>query len=74
MDALSVQRAVLAGYDWGGRAACIVSALWAERVRGLVTGNNIQDIPELRQTGVAGARAPPAVSVLFQYRAWPCRT
>jgi pimeloyl-ACP methyl ester carboxylesterase len=47
MDALSAQRAVLAGYDWGGRAACIVSALWPERVRGLVTGNsyNIQDIP-----------------------------
>jgi len=47
MDALSAQRAVLAGYDWGGRAACIVSALWPERVRGLVTANsyNIQDIP-----------------------------
>ena len=47
MDALSTNRAVLAGYDWGGRAACIVSALWPERVRGLVTGNsyNIQDIP-----------------------------
>ena len=47
MDALSAQRAVLVGYDWGGRAACIVSALWPERVRGLVTGNsyNIQDIP-----------------------------
>jgi pimeloyl-ACP methyl ester carboxylesterase len=47
MDALCAQRAVLAGYDWGGRAACIVSALWPERVRGLVTGNsyNIQDIP-----------------------------
>ena len=47
MDALSAQRAVLAGYDWGGRAACIVSALWPGRVRGLVTANsyNIQDIP-----------------------------
>jgi pimeloyl-ACP methyl ester carboxylesterase len=46
LDALGVERAVLAGYDWGGRAACIVSALWPERVRGLVTGNgyNIQDI------------------------------
>jgi pimeloyl-ACP methyl ester carboxylesterase len=46
MDALRIERAVLAGYDWGGRAACIVSALWPERVRGLVTGNgyNIQDI------------------------------
>lgn len=47
MDALGLQRAVLAGYDWGGRAACIVAALWPERVRGLVTGDgyNIQDIP-----------------------------
>jgi pimeloyl-ACP methyl ester carboxylesterase len=46
MDALHIGQAVVAGYDWGGRAACIVSALWPERVRGLVTGNgyNIQDI------------------------------
>jgi pimeloyl-ACP methyl ester carboxylesterase len=46
MDALAIPRALLAGYDWGGRAACIVSALWPERVTGLVTGNsyNIQDI------------------------------
>jgi pimeloyl-ACP methyl ester carboxylesterase len=47
MNALSIERAVLAGYDWGGRAACIVAALWPERVRGLVTvnGYNLQDIP-----------------------------
>jgi pimeloyl-ACP methyl ester carboxylesterase len=46
MDALGIESAVLAGCDWGGRAACIVAALWPERVRGLVTGNgyNIQDI------------------------------
>ena len=46
MDALDIESAVLAGYDWGGRAACIVAALWPERARGLVTGNgyNIQDI------------------------------
>ena len=37
MDALAIERAVLCGYDWGGRAACIVAALWPERVRGLVT-------------------------------------
>ena len=29
-----IPSAVLAGYDWGGRAACIVAALWPERVRG----------------------------------------
>lgn len=46
MDALGVARASLAGYDWGGRAACIVAALWPERVDRLVTvgGYNIQDI------------------------------
>ena len=47
MNALRIERAVLAGYDWGGRAACIVSALWPERAIGLVTGNgyNVHDIP-----------------------------
>ena len=47
LDALHIEKAVLAGYDWGGRAACVVSALWPERVAGLVScaGYNIQDIP-----------------------------
>ncbi|WP_207478600.1 alpha/beta fold hydrolase [Arenibaculum pallidiluteum] len=46
LDALAIPAAVLAGYDWGGRAACVVAALWPERVGGLVSlnGYNIQDI------------------------------
>lgn len=46
MDALGIGDALLAGYDWGGRAACVVAALWPQRVRGLVTINGyaIQDI------------------------------
>ena len=46
LDALGIERAVVAGYDWGGRAACVVSALWPQRVRGLVSvnGYNLQDI------------------------------
>lgn len=46
LDALEIPKAVLAGYDWGGRAACIVAALWPERCIGLVSLNsyNIQDI------------------------------
>lgn len=46
LDALSIERATLAGYDWGGRAACIVAALWPQRVCGLVSvnGYSIQDI------------------------------
>jgi len=46
LDALHIERAVLGGFDWGGRAACIVAALWPDRCAGLVTcsGYNIQDI------------------------------
>jgi pimeloyl-ACP methyl ester carboxylesterase len=46
MDALSIKRAVLAGYDWGGRAANVVAALWPDRCIGLVSVNSylIQDI------------------------------
>src|SRR6478735_8643758 len=56
MDALAVKRAVLAGYDWGGRAASIVAALWPDRCAGLVSGNGgylIQDIAH------AGHPLPP---------------
>lgn len=46
MDALGLKNAALAGYDWGGRAACIVAALWPEHARCLVSesGYNIQDL------------------------------
>ncbi|HEY7300264.1 MAG TPA: alpha/beta hydrolase [Xanthobacteraceae bacterium] len=46
MDALDIPRAVLAGFDWGGRGACVVAALWPERVRSLVVANgySIQNI------------------------------
>lgn len=48
MDALHVPKAILAGYDWGGRAACVVAALWPERCAGLVSFNsyNIQNIAQ----------------------------
>jgi pimeloyl-ACP methyl ester carboxylesterase len=46
LDALQITQATLAGFDWGGRAACVVSALWPQRSRGLITctGYQIQDI------------------------------
>jgi len=37
MDALKIERATLAGFDWGARSADIVAALWPERCRGLVS-------------------------------------
>jgi pimeloyl-ACP methyl ester carboxylesterase len=46
MDALKIDRAVLAGYDWGARTACVVAALWPERCVGIVSVNGylVQDI------------------------------
>ncbi len=64
MDAMSIPHAVLGGYDWGGRAACIVAALWPDRVRGLVScgqGYNIQDIAN------AGKPAPPDEEARYWY-------
>ncbi len=37
MDALKIERAILAGYDWGARTANIVAALWPERCKALVS-------------------------------------
>jgi pimeloyl-ACP methyl ester carboxylesterase len=36
MDALKIEKAVIGGYDWGGRTADIVAALWPERCKALV--------------------------------------
>jgi pimeloyl-ACP methyl ester carboxylesterase len=62
LDALAIARVVLAGYDWGGRAACVVAALWPERCAGLLTfnGYNIQDI----------ARAMRPISPVNEHRLW----
>jgi pimeloyl-ACP methyl ester carboxylesterase len=37
MDALGIEAAIVAGFDWGARTADIVAALWPERVSGLVS-------------------------------------
>jgi pimeloyl-ACP methyl ester carboxylesterase len=37
MDALGIERATVAGFDWGARTAAIVAALWPERCRALVS-------------------------------------
>ena len=46
MDALAIPRAIFAGHDWGGRAACVAAALWPERCAGIISVNSylIQDI------------------------------
>jgi pimeloyl-ACP methyl ester carboxylesterase len=37
MDALKIQNAIIAGFDWGARSADIIAALWPERCRALVS-------------------------------------
>jgi pimeloyl-ACP methyl ester carboxylesterase len=37
MDALKIDKAILAGFDWGARTANIVAALWPERSKGMVS-------------------------------------
>jgi pimeloyl-ACP methyl ester carboxylesterase len=46
IDGLKLQRPILAGYDWGARAACTMAALWPAKAAGLVSigGYNIESI------------------------------
>ena len=37
MDALKIDKAILAGFDWGGRTADIIAVLWPERCKALVS-------------------------------------
>ena len=64
MNALDIETAVLAGYDWGGRAACIAAALWPARVRGLVSvdGYNVQNLAH------AGEPAAPEWERTYWYQ------
>jgi pimeloyl-ACP methyl ester carboxylesterase len=64
MDALEVRAATIAGYDWGGRAACIVTILAPERVSGLVTvgGYNVQN------TTAPSPPAPPVEERAYWYQ------
>ena len=65
MDALHIESAAMAGYDWGGRAACIAAILVPRRVRALVTigGYNVQDT-------VAPSRPAPAVEERAYWYQW----
>jgi pimeloyl-ACP methyl ester carboxylesterase len=65
MDALDIQRAVLAGYDWGGRAACVAAVLWPDRCKGLVSVNGyaIQDIAK----AMVPAKPEREVAIWYQY-------
>ncbi|MEV6833884.1 alpha/beta hydrolase [Streptomyces sp. NPDC051133] len=64
MDALKIDKALLAGFDWGSRTADIIAALWPERVKALVStgGYLITDIKAQREP------AAPAVEHNWWYQ------
>jgi len=66
LDALGIATLHAVGYDWGGRACCVVSALWPERVVALVSANtyNIQNIARALEPA---ATAAEEAALWYQY-------
>lgn len=64
VDALGIRSAVFAGYDWGGRAACVGAALWPGRCAGLVTVNGYL----IQNTARAMIPATPMHEVAYWYQ------
>ncbi|UKZ95825.1 uncharacterized protein TrAFT101_010639 [Trichoderma asperellum] len=56
MDALSIDKAIFAGYDWGSVAANVAAALWPDRCTGMVAANSYL----IQSRRAAWAIAPPA--------------
>lgn len=64
MDALNIDKAILAGFDWGARSANIVSVLWPQRVKGQVSVSGY-----LIGSQQAGAiPLPPAAELQWWYQ------
>ncbi|GAW13361.1 hypothetical protein ANO14919_027450 [Xylariales sp. No.14919] len=68
LDALGIQKATLAGFDWGGLASCVATALWPERVSGLVSyaGYDVADVEAQREPAPAGLECVMWYQHLFQ--------
>lgn len=64
MDALKIERAVIGGCDWGARTACVVSALWPERVKALVSVSGYIVVNYTTR----GEPLPPAGEVAWWYQ------
>jgi pimeloyl-ACP methyl ester carboxylesterase len=64
MDALNIQKAIFAAFDWGARTADIIAALWPERCKGLVSVSGY-----LIGSQVAGKMPlPPEAELLWWYQ------
>jgi pimeloyl-ACP methyl ester carboxylesterase len=64
MDALDIERPIIAGFDWGARSACVVAALWPERCRAIVSVSGyLIGSPKANQ-----APLPPAAELQWWYQ------
>ena len=64
MDALGIQTAIVAGFDWGARTADVLAALWPERVSGLVSVSGYL----IGSQASGAAPLPPAAEQLWWYQ------
>ena len=73
MDALKIDKAVVAGFDWGARTADIVAAIWPERVQGPGLGQRLPDRQPGGQQEAAAAigRTAMVVPILLRDRTRP---
>jgi pimeloyl-ACP methyl ester carboxylesterase len=64
LDALHLEDPIVGGYDWGGLASCVATALWPDRIAGLVSlaSYDIIDIDRLRHA------YPPAMEHALWYQ------
>jgi pimeloyl-ACP methyl ester carboxylesterase len=64
MDALKIERAIIAGFDWGARTANIIAALWPERCKALVSVSGyLIGNPEVNKTAL-----PPQAELQWWYQ------
>ncbi len=64
MDALKIPKAIIGGYDWGGRTADIIAALWPERCKALVAVSGyLIGTPEANK-----APLPPKAEYQWRYQ------
>ena len=64
MDALRIDKAVIGGYDWGGRSADVIAALWPERCKALVSVSGYL----LTSQQANKAPQPPQAELAFWYQ------
>jgi pimeloyl-ACP methyl ester carboxylesterase len=64
LDALKIQKAIFAGFDWGARSADIVAALWPDRCRALVSVSGYL----IGSQAVGKLPLPPAAELQWWYQ------